>query len=201
MKIFFGDDRVRIERCIKRELGENYEVFDGVDIDSNELNNIFLGNSLFCDKRKILIKDLGENKECFSKLTEYAGVSDRDVIVFETKLDKRTAIYKELKKAGVEMDEFKLAEPVRNNEVFDIFDFAFAGNGARAVKMIEKIEKTQDPFMFFGLLATQAVKKYEARQGSKEKRALKELSKLDNLMKSSSIEPWTLIKMTILKLA
>ena len=49
--------------------------------------------------------------------------------------------------------------------------------------------------MFFGLMVSQALKKLEWKpNGAKEKRALGKLSELDMLMKTTSIEPWVLVK-------
>lgn len=199
MKIIFGDDRAKAERDIKRILGEDYEVFEGENLSVSDLPSLFFGTSLFGETRKILIKDLGENKECFEKLGEYVGSSHK-VLVWETKLDKRTALYKKLKSSGVEFSEYKRPEETGGKEVFDIFETAFS-NGGRAIRMIERVENVQDPYMYFGLLVTQAIKKYQFRQGAKEKRVLKELSKLDVLMKTSSNEPWLLIKTFILRIS
>ena len=70
------------------------------------------------------------------------------------------------------------------------------------MRELEKIERTQDPYMFFGLMVSQALKKLEWRpQGTKEKRSLKELSIIDMQMKSTAVEPWMLIKSFLLRLA
>lgn len=199
IKIFFGEDRVTIFSAVRKELGDDYEVFDGENLSVDDLPNIFFGTSLFGETRKILIKDLAENKEVFEKIQDYLKTT-HDVVLWESKLDKRSVIYKTLSKEKVEMTEFKLLEPTNSKEVFDIFDIALR-DGQKAIKMVEKIQETNDPFMFVGLLASQAIKKFEYRQGRKEKRVLKELSNLDIQMKSTSIEPWTLIKLSLLKLS
>ena len=56
--------------------------------------------------------------------------------------------------------------------------------------------------MFFGLMVMQALKKFEySRGGAEKKRILKErFAKVDMLMKSSSIEPWNLVKGVLLRL-
>ena len=199
IRIFYGDDRVTISEKIKKEFGEGYEVFEGEDLKTEDLPSIFFGASLFSDERKILIKDISLNQEVFEKIVNYLKTT-HEVIIWETKLDKRTTTFKELKKMGVEIFEYKLLEPTNKNAVFDIFDIALS-NGEKAVKMVEKIENEQDPYMFLGLLSTQAIKKFEFRQGSKEKRVLLELSKLDMQMKSTAIQPWTLVKLFLLKLS
>lgn len=199
IKIVFGDDRLQAERIIKRELGNSYEVFEGENLDANDMPSLFLGVSLFGDKRKVLVKNLSDNKDCFVLLSKYVN-TEHLVILWEEKFDKRTSAYKELKKLGVELIECKMMEPTNSREVFDVFD-TMLRDGKRAVKMIERMEKDQDAYMFFGLLVTQAIKKYEMRQGIKEKRVLKELSKTDILMKTSGADPWTLIKMLAIKLS
>ena len=199
MKIVFGDDRARAEREIKRSLGEGYEVIEGERLTPEEMASVFYGTSLFGEEKKILVKDLGENKSCFGLVTKYTDTPHR-VIVWETKLDKRTTMYKELKKLGVEMVEFRKAEPAGKGEVFDIFETALR-DGVRAVKMAEKIENGQDPYMFFGLVVTQAIKRYEQRGGEKEKRVLRELSKTDKLMKTTSTQPWLILKSFLLRVS
>lgn len=82
--------------------------------------------------------------------------------------------------------------------VFGVLDMALR-DGRRAVAQVEQIELEQDPYMFFGLLVTQALKKFEQRGGVREKRLLKELAKLDMEMKTTGLEPWMLIKAFLLR--
>ena len=94
IKILTGEDRVKTERVIKRELGEGYEVFEGEKLTTGDLPGIFLGATLFSvgEKRKILIKDLGENKEVLDALAEKLEeflTTDNDVVLWESKIDKR----------------------------------------------------------------------------------------------------------------
>lgn len=63
IKVFYGDDRVAIKNAIKKALGTQYEVVEGVAIKSGDMPSIFLGGSLLTAKRAILIRDLSENKE------------------------------------------------------------------------------------------------------------------------------------------
>lgn len=199
MKIYFGDDREKISREIKRELGDDYEVIEGSEVKFADLYNIFSGASLFSSERKILVKDFCEGEVELVRLKDFLDSANK-VIVWESKLDKRSVGYKELKKAGVEMCEFKRPE-VRNTEVFDVLDAAWAGKGKNAVMLCEKIEKTQDAYMFFGLMVTQMMKKYDIKQGRREKLALKELAECDKKMKSTGMEPWTLVKATLLTIS
>lgn len=206
IRIFTGEDRGTISERIKRELGEDYEVYEGENLGSGDLSGIFLGETLFGGgaPRKILIKDLGENKEAFNefseRIEEFLG-TDAEVVIFETKVDKRLAATKKITRAGVEIVEFKKKESADFRAVFNIYDLALR-DGTKAVKELEKIEAEQDPYMFFGLLVSQALKKLEWEpNGKKEKRALLELSKTDMLMKTTSVEPWVVVKSFLLRLS
>ena len=205
IRIFTGDDRVKISETVTKELGEGYEVFEGEGLTTSDLSGIFLGATLFSvETRKILIKDLGENKEVFEELVrriEEFLKTDAEVVIWETKLDKRLAATKALMKAGVEVREFKAVAKVDMRAVFNIYDMALR-DGARAVAELAKIENEQDPYMFFGLMVSQAIKKLEWRSnGAREKRVLKELAKVDMQMKSTVVEPWMLVKSFLLRAA
>ena len=198
IRVVYGEDRDTILKKIKREFKEGYEVFEGENLKSEDLPSIFLGVSLFAEKREIVIKDLSEGG-LLEEAIKYLD-TPHEIVIWETKLDKRKADYKKLKKAGIEITEYKLVENVGKSEIFDVFEVGLR-DGKRAVKMVERIENEQDPFMFVGLLAMQAIKKFEVRGGEKEKRVLEELSKLDIDMKSTALEPWMLVKLFLLKLS
>ena len=147
---------------------------------------VCLGNNHVSFGRKEL------NKELFEKLAEFAE-SDNEVIVWESKLDKRTAAYKALSKK-VKIKEFKLKENIDKKMVLDVFSTALY-NGEKAVKMVQKVENEQDPYMFFGLTVSQAVSRFEKNpNGKKEKRVLLELSDIDIKMRTTSCQPWLLIQ-------
>lgn len=198
MKVFYGDDRVAAQRAIKQVLGDSYEVIDGSEIKSRDLPSIFLGGTLFAEKRAILLRDVGENKEICDKIADFLETPHR-VVIFETKLDKRSNFYKALKDKA-EFREFNLQVPMDVKLVFSVFETALV-DGKKAVLMVEKIENTQDPYMFFGLMVSQALKRFEERGGIKEKRVLKELSKLDMQMKSTTFQPWLLVKTFLLRVS
>jgi DNA polymerase III delta subunit len=200
ISIFTGDDRVKAGREIIRLLCEDHETIEGADLTTNDLPNIFKGVSLFEDKRRILIRDLLANKQVADRLTDYLD-TPHNIILQELKLDKRSALYKALKaNKKVEIKEFNLPPDPNAKLVFDIYRTA-KRDGKRAIAMLEQIKPNQDPIMFFGLLASQAIKDYSQNQGIKEKRTLKELSKLDLQMKSTSIDPWLLIEACLLRLS
>ncbi len=200
LSVFWGENRLEAEKAVKRALGVDYEVFEGENLTVADLPSIFLGTSLFgTEKRQILLKELGENKEVWEKIPDYLG-TEHDVAIWESKIDKRSAVYKAMSAAQVKMQEFPAKKNPDANVVFNILDMAMR-NGLLAVKMVEKIEQEQDPYMFFGLLVTQTIKKFDNRAGSREKRLLKELSVLDMQMKTTSVEPWLLLKSFLLRVS
>ena len=199
IKFFYGDDRVRAKKAIEKFLGTaDYEIIEGADLSPTDLPSIFLGNSLFTDTRAILIRDLTTNKPVYEKLPDYLNTPHR-VAILELKLDKRSATYKSLKDQ-VEFQEFTLPKNPNFNLVFDIYRTA-KHDGPKAIKMLEKIQSEEDPIMFCGLLISQALKDFKQRHGTKEKRVLKELSKLDLDLKSTSLQPWLLVQSFLLRLS
>lgn len=197
IKVFYGDDRVRAKAAIKDFLGEGYEILDGADINIGDLPSIFLGGSLLSSDRSILIRDFTENKTLYNELPKFIN-SPHKIILFESKLDKRSTAYKDLKDK-IEFREFILPANPNLNLVFDIYRTA-KQDGPKAVTMLEKIKQDEDPIMFFGLLASQAIKDFSARQGIREKKILKELSKVDLQIKTTKVEPWLLIESFLLRL-
>ena len=191
IKIFTGDDRLKAEQEIKKFLGNDYEVIDCAELTPNDLPQIFKGATIFESHRHILLRDFTANANIYKEITKYLD-TPHEVILLETKLDKRTTTFKELKQK-IEIKEFKL--PLENDfgAVFDIYKVA-KKDGKKAIEMLRKIEPTEDPIRFTGLLISQAIKDFKAHQGIKEKQALKKLSKLDMDMKSSKISPWLLVE-------
>ena len=198
IKIFYGDDRIKANAEIKKHLGEDYEVIDGQDLELGDLPNIFLGVSLFADKRNILVRDLSANKPAFEQLENYLQ-TPHNIILLESKLDKRSVAFKNLKDK-IEIREFTLPEDPNSRLAFDIFRTA-KKDGKKSIEMLEKIKTSEDPIMFSGLLFSQAIKDFQMNQGTKQKRVLKELSKLDLDMKSAKVEPWLLIESFLLRLS
>ena len=198
IKVFTGNDRIRAKNEIEKFLGKNYEIIEGTEITPNDLPSIFLGVSLFSSARNILIRDVSANKAVFEKVSEYLN-TPHNVALSELKLDKRSVGYKNIKNK-VEIFEFSAPQNPNLKIVFDIYKTAKT-DGKKAVDLLEKIKFDEDPMMFFGLLVSQALKDYSAKQGIKEKRTLKELSKLDLKLKTTSFEPWLLIQSFSLRLS
>lgn len=191
LKIFYGENRKMAETAVKRFIGQDYEVFDGEKLQANDLPTIFQGTSLFdTGKRRILIKNLSENSEAWEKVPEYKE-TEHDVAIWETKLDGRLNGTKLLKSAGIEMEEFKnpVAKPM-----FGLLNMALR-DGEAAVRELEKREAEQDPYLLVGLLVSDAIKNLQSSGGqNRERKVLKALAELDRRMKTTSIEPWILVK-------
>lgn len=198
IRIFTGDDRISANRTIQQILGSDYEVIEGADLTPADLPSITKGASLFADKRQILIRDLSTNKATFAELSNYLD-TPHNIIILESKLDKRTAAYKTLK-GQVEIQEFSLPPDPNLKLVFNIYTTA-KHNGPKAINMLDKIQQHEDPVKFSGLLVSQALKDYRVHQGIKEKKALKELSILDLNLKTTSYQPWLLIRSFLLRLS
>lgn len=198
IQVYYGEDRVRAKREIEVELGSGYEIIEGAELKTEDMPSVFWGNSLFSEKRNILIRDLAENKAAYDKLPEYVD-TPHNIVIFELKIDKRAATYKALKDKVV-WREFALPKNPNMGLVFDIYRTA-KRDGKKAEEMLSKIQAEEEPVMFCGLMISQALKEYKAHPGVKEKRVLKELSKLDLDMKSTSLQPWLLVQSFLLRLA
>lgn len=198
IKVFYGEDRAKANQEVKKLLGSSYEVLEGADINPGDLPSIFQGASLFATTRRILIRDLTSNKPAYEQLINYLD-TPHDIILLESKLDKRSTTYKELKEK-IEFREFKLPEDPNTKIIFDIYHTAKT-NGPRAIKMLASIKPNEDPIKFTGLLVSQALRDFSAHQGTKEKRVLKALARLDLNMKSTKIDPWLLVESFLLELS
>lgn len=198
IRIFTGDDRARAQQEIKKILGLSYEVIDCADLTKKDLPLIFKGTTLFDTKRKILLRDFSANAEIYPELPQYLD-TPHEIILLETKLDKRTTTYKELKDQ-LEVKEFKLPPRTDFRQVFDIYRVA-KKDGPKAITMLKKIEPDEDSIKFTGLLVSQVLKDYAAHQGTKEKQILKSLAKLDMAQKTTKIDPWLLVESFLLSLS
>ena len=201
IRVFYGDDRIRISSEIKRLLGEEYEIFDGESLTAQDVMNICQGTSLFGEKRKILIRDLtparkgrGESSDVEPGVDLYAEFlkyldSPHTIVIWETNISRRKSFTEFRKKARTL--EFKLR---KKDPVFEIADLALR-DGKEAAKRLKKIEDENDPYMFVGLL----ISKFLANYNFQDKETIRELSELDMLMKTSPIDPWRLIEGFLVK--
>ena len=191
IRIFTGDDRIKAGNEIKRILGESYEVIDAADLTPKDLPSLFKGTTIFDAKRRILLRDFTANSSIYPEITKYLD-TPHEIILLETKLDKRTTTYKEIKDQ-LEIKEFKLPPKTDFREVYDIYNVA-KRDGKKAVAMLRRIEPDEDPIRFTGLLVSQALKDFNPK-------VLKELSNIDIKMKRSKIDPWLLVESFLLKIS
>ena len=199
IKVFYGENRIKAQEEIQKFLGDEYEVIEGVDLNVSDLPNIFWGNSLLNEERAILVRDILTNKEVARELKKYLETPHK-IVFWEMKIDKRGVAYKDLQ-GKVEFKEFIMPRDVEAGLVFEIYRVA-KKDGKKAVEMLDRIKEGQEPLMFLGLMVSQALRDYQTRPGVKEKRALKELSKLDmQLKRESTLQPWTLVQAFLLRLS
>lgn len=200
MKIFYGNDRAKVEQAAKHMLGDEYELIEAENLSRADMDTVFRGTSLFGDVRKILIKSLDENRECFAALEQYFD-TPHDIVIWLNSFDKRSVAYKmATKDSRVEIKEFTLPEIREKFYTFKIFDEAVAGHGAKALKMCEEVEATDDPYMTLGAFASSAYKKLELKQ-RKAPEMIRILAKADADMKRTGIEGWKIIKKALLEIA
>ena len=198
LKLFYGGDRVAARKMIDRLLGSDYEVIEAENIERSDMDSIFFGTSIFGDKRKILIKDLSENKSCWEVVLDYIS-TPHDVIIWNTTLDVRTTIYKELKAAKVEMKEFKAVEDPDKFIAFEAMQAAMRGDAKLALAKAKKMELKEESYKVIGAFASDAYKTFATSRKARE--AVKILAKADIDMKSSAVEPWNIVKIALIKIA
>ena len=223
--LFSGDERVKIQNEIKKILGENYEVFDGENLTVSDIYNICQGNTLFDAERKILIKDLTPAKSAVAEgsTSKSSDTSNKDsadpyeifseflntkhtIVIWESTVPNRKAYKDFIKK--VKPQKF-LKEEIDKWASFRIFDLAYV-DGKKAVNELDKlIKKTEtgeevkmlDPYLMVGAFSSSALKKFEQSPTTRNKKVLKQLSKLDMQMKTSALDPWTLVKKFLIEIA
>jgi DNA polymerase III delta subunit len=161
IKVFAGDDRARMARAVEElagEMGLEAERVDGADLRVGDLPSIFLGLSLFSERRLVVVRDFLENAEVAAALPDFLAAAARNegaVVVFlEKKLDKRTGVYKKLKE-NAEIFEMELAK-ADERAVFKVFGLALEGKAEEALGVIEEVRERNEPQMFLGLISSQA---------------------------------------------
>lgn len=198
LRVFYGGDRIKAWNAIDKLLGNDYEVIEAENIERANMDSIFFGTSIFGDTRKILIKDLSENKNCWEAILNYIE-TPHEVIVWNAALDARTAVYKELKAAKIEIRKFDLAEDPDKFIAFDAMRAAMRGDAKTALAKAKKMELKEEPYRVIGAFASDAYKNLATSRKARE--AVKILAKADIDMKSATIDPWNIIKIALLKIA
>lgn len=196
------------------------EKFDGSQLDIAVLPDLLMSATLFSDKRLVIITGLSENRALWDVLPEWLErvSTDTHLVLVESKPDKRTKTYKDLKRDAalkefvswserdvsaaeawviaeakrqhftldkksahllvdrVGMDQWALFHAIEKlsvldavtvdtiseiieanptESVFHLLDSALRGDSKRVAQIIGSIQRTQDPYMTFGLLSSQ----------------------------------------------
>ena len=201
IRVFYGEDRARARKMAGQQLGKDFETIEGESLALNDLPSVFLGTSLFGDQRAILLKDLSLNKECWEALPRFASDCSHNVVILESKIDKRSVAYKALSKdKNVEFKEFAAAKDPDQFLAFDVITAALAGKGAEALRLCARLELESDAYMFMGLFLSQVLKKIPSTS-ARFARVMKILAQADMDMKTTGLEPWSIMKVAIIKIA
>lgn len=101
--LFIGENNFEIEREIARRIADfdgEIERRDAEALAVADLQDLLQGQSLFSTKRLIILKQVSENKSVWEILTSRieSMSSDIDLILIESKPDKRTKSYKDVLK-------------------------------------------------------------------------------------------------------
>jgi len=101
-----GENSYEIDRELKRLVDAfdgTPEKFDGEALEVRQLPDLLAGMSLFAEKRLVVIKDISSNKQVWDELPAFLEriSDDIDLVLIESKPDKRTKTYKALQKAAV----------------------------------------------------------------------------------------------------
>lgn len=107
-----GENSFEVQRALDKIVGAfngNSEKIDGSSVTIAQLPDLFMGATLFSDKRLVVIKGLTENKPVWDVLADWFSRVSEDVhiVLVEPKPDKRTRTYKDLQKNAT-VKEFKL---------------------------------------------------------------------------------------------
>jgi len=100
-----GENSFENERALQRIVVEStvpVERIDGSSLETKRLPDLFMGATLFADKRLVVIRNLSENKTLWTDLSIWLPrISDDIHVVFvESKPDKRTKTYRDLQKVA-----------------------------------------------------------------------------------------------------
>lgn len=199
--VFSGSDRAQIAKRVEKLLGPGYEVYDGPSLSPQDLQNIFLGSSLFTTKRQILIKDLTPVEKTNSEYDPYADIinylkTPHEIVIWETVLSRKKTFKTFCASPVVKAERCDLPPAVNAKAVFDVFDTALRDTSA-VLRLTAKLKTTNDPYQFTGLLASQAIKRYKYSPIAKNRELLKLLARLDLQMKTTSLDPWILVESTL----
>ena len=110
IRLVTGDNTFAINEALKQKVASfagEVETFDGSDLTTHELADITTGQTLFTQRRFVVIKQPSECRELWGDAAKWFEKlsSDDTVVLVEPGVDKRTAAYKWLQK-NAEIEEF-----------------------------------------------------------------------------------------------
>jgi DNA polymerase III delta subunit len=102
IRVLFGENSFELERALARivaEFGAEPERLSGESLTKADLMSVLHGANLFSDKRLVIVRYLSDNASVWESLS---GISDanNDVVLVESKLDRRSKTYKNLQKVA-----------------------------------------------------------------------------------------------------
>src|SRR6478735_11887622 len=103
VRLLCGENDFELTRRVgqlKREFDGVTERYDGADLTTGQLADIFAGQTLFSVKRTVFLDNPSACGELWQNLEIWLArvSSDTELLLIEPKPDKRTAAYKWLKK-------------------------------------------------------------------------------------------------------
>jgi DNA polymerase III delta subunit len=103
--LLIGENSFEIQRVLDEIISDfdgNVEKIEGSELSVSQLPDIFMGVSLFADKRLVVIRNLSENKSVWPVLSDWLPKISDDihVVLVEPKPDKRTSTFKSLQKTA-----------------------------------------------------------------------------------------------------
>lgn len=106
-----GENSFEIERALKKiESSFNgvAEKIDGTEIETKQLPDLLMGATLFASRRLVVIKNLSQNKTVWADFATWLPRLSDDIqlVLIESKLDKRTKTYKDVQKVAA-ITEYK----------------------------------------------------------------------------------------------
>src|SRR5664280_1253944 len=93
--LLVGENSFEIQRALDAIISDfdgNVEKIEGSELQVSQLPDIFMGVSLFADKRLVVIRNLFENKAVWPVLGDWTDKISDDIhlVLVEPKPDKRT---------------------------------------------------------------------------------------------------------------
>jgi DNA polymerase-3 subunit delta len=132
--LLVGENSFEIERELQRlsaDFDGRAETYDGSELELKQIPDLLMGSSLFADNRLVIIKSLSDNKNIWTNFGDWLPRVSDDIqlVLVESKPDKRTKTYKDLQKVA-EVREF---EPWGERDVRVAEDWA--AQEAKAMKI------------------------------------------------------------------